>query len=213
MWLFPTQYRPRLPLALLTPLLLLLYACEGEAPGMQSGGAVITPAEPRLAGMAAGEKTDVSRQSVTPPEQAPPERLSPAEQSPAGNAVSPRFSVSGNQYMFDVSDHSREELVALLKRADEVASVSSPETDRLDIALILHGPDIAWFARNNYQDNKELVDLAARLDALKVIDLKVCQKAMQQFGYIDDDIPAFIDRVPYAPDEMRRLENSGYFKL
>lgn len=214
MWLFPTQYRPRLPLALLTPLLLLLYACEGEAPGTQSGVAAIAPAEPRLAGLAAGENTDVPRQSTMPPEQAPPERLSPADpQSPADNAVSHRFSMAGNQYMFDVSDHSQEELIALLKRADEVASVSSPETDRLDIALILHGPDIAWFARNNYQDNKELVDLAARLDALKVIDLKVCQKAMQQFGYVDDDIPAFIDRVPYAPDEMRRLENSGYFKL
>lgn len=214
MWLFPAQYRPRLALTLLIPYLLLLYACEGESPGMQSGGTAIQPEETRTPGLAAGGNADVPRQSITTPEQTSPERISPADPlSPADNTVSPRFSVGGNQYMFDVSDHSREELVALLKRADEVASVSSPETDKLDIALILHGPDIDWFARRNYQNNKELVDLAARLDALEVIDLKVCQKAMQHYGYLDEDIPAFIDRVPYAPNEMRRLENSGYFKL
>lgn len=214
MWLSPAEYRSRPPLAPLIPLLLLLYACEGEAPGMQPGDTVIPPTESRIAGLAAGGNADVPRQSFTTPEPALPERLTLADpSSPADNAVSPRFSVGDNQYMFDVSDHSQEELVALLKRADEVASVSSPETDKLDIALILHGPDIGWFARKNYQDNKELVDLAARLDALEVIDMKVCQKSIRHYGYVDEDIPAFIDRVPYAPDEMRRLEDSGYYRL
>jgi len=103
--------------------------------------------------------------------------------------------------------------MALLRRADEVASTSSAEFEQLEIALILHGPDIDWFAKKNYTENKKLVDLAAQLDALEVIDLKVCQQAMEQYGFQDEDIPAFIDRVPYAPDEMRRLEGSGYFRL
>lgn len=148
------------------------------------------------------------------PKQPPARTLVPADSQERGeNAINPQFSVGNSQYVFDVTDHSREELHALLKRADEIATVSSKQFNELDIALILHGPDIDWFARKNYEQNKELVDLAARLDALEVIDLKVCQKAMQQYGYLDEDIPAFIDRVPYAPDELRRLEGSGYFRL
>lgn len=139
----------------------------------------------------------------------------PAAQQPgeSGSTTNPQFSVGRNQYMFDVSDHSRAELVAMLKRADEVSSVSADKSGNLDIALILHGSDIGWFAKQNYQRNKQLVDLAARLDALKVIDLKVCQRAMDDYGYAESEIPDFIERVPYAPDEMRQLEDSGYFRL
>ncbi|MEX2517223.1 MAG: DsrE family protein [Gammaproteobacteria bacterium] len=117
------------------------------------------------------------------------------------------------RYLFDISEHSREELMLLLQRADEVATVAGVDFNDMDIALVLHGPDIAWFARSNYEENKDLVDLAARLDALGVIKLKVCKKAMVAYGFVEDEIPAFIDRVAYAPDEMRRLQGSGYFTL
>lgn len=197
---------------LVMPALLVLGGCQGESTATQDKTMTSSAAQPEThvvtdAQAARHHEVTVSQQPRTADR--------PAAQQPgeSGSTTNPQFTVGNNQYMFDVSDHSREELVALLKRADEVSTVSGTEAGNLDIALILHGPDIGWFAKQNYQRNKELVDLAARLDALKVIDLKVCQKAMDHYGYAESEIPDFIERVPYAPEEMRRLEGSGYFRL
>lgn len=195
--------------ALLTVLpLLFLSACNGDKTPPQPETTAATTGAVSVPATVDGHATAAGQDQPAIPSPAPADSPRTLEK-----AVNPQFTVGNSQYMFDVSDHTREELLALLKRADEIATVSSNQFDQLDIALILHGPDIDWFARNNYEQNKELVDLAARLDALEVIDLKVCQKAMQHYGYLEEDIPTFIDRVPYAPDEMRRLEGSGYFRL
>ena len=208
----PSRYTNKAVSALLVMLpLLALGGCQGESTASQDK-TMTTDTQPE-----AHVVTDAqaARRHEIIVSQQPQAAELPTTQQPnkSGNTTNPQYSVGNNQYMFDVSDHSREELVALLKRADEVSTVSGAEAGDLDIALILHGSDIGWFAKQHYQRNKELVDLAARLDALKVIDLKVCQQAMDQYGYAESEIPEFIERVPYAPAEMRRLEDSGYFRL
>ena len=65
----------------------------------------------------------------------------------------------------------------------------------------------------NYEKNKELVDLAAKLDAFNVIDLKICEKSLSSRGVSQDEIPSFIEPVPYAPDEIKRLTEEGYINL
>lgn len=124
-----------------------------------------------------------------------------------------QFNVGNKSYLFDVSDHSVEELEALLERADEITQMPSDDYADLEIVMILHGPDIDWFKQQNYENNKRLVDLAAKLDANAIIDLKVCEKAMTKMGVQQEELPAFIESVPYAPDEMMRLLNEGYIKL
>lgn len=213
MWLSPDISLYRV-LLVVFPLLVLISACENESPDTPATTAAPSGTDSQSASTEVMRAADTNDRAVTGSQQSESGQNSRAEtRTPIRNAVNPQFSVETGQYMFDVSDHSQKELVALLQRADEIAGVDSPGADELDIALILHGPDIGWFAKQNYQENKELVDLAARLDALEIIDLKICQQAMQQYGYLEDDIPAFIDRVPYAPDEIQRLEGSGYFNL
>jgi hypothetical protein len=129
------------------------------------------------------------------------------------SAVSPQFTIGNQRYVFDVSDHTPEELMAVLRRASEISQLSNPDFSDLNIALVLHGPDMAMFARRNYDQHKELVDLAARLDAFDIIDFKICETAMGQLGYSDDDFPAFLERVPYAPEELKRLKGEGYVTL
>jgi len=208
----PSRYTNKAVSVLLVILpMLTLGGCQGESTASQDK-TMTAPAQAEAHVVADAQAA--RRQEANVSQQSPAAEL-PAAQQPndSGSATNPQFSAGNNQYMFDVSDHSREELVALLKRADEVSTVAGAEAGDLDVALILHGPDIVWFAKQHYQRNKELVDLAARLDALKVIDLKVCQQAMDQYGYAENEIPEFIERVPYAPEEMRRLEDSGYFRL
>ncbi len=72
---------------------------------------------------------------------------------------------------------------------------------------------INLFINKNYEKNKYIVDLAARLDAFDVIDMKICDTAMLELGVSRADVPAFIESVPYAPKEIERLTDEGYISL
>ncbi len=144
-----------------------------------------------------------------------------AHTSPASVVVSAQEQVKGQtepvienkSYLFDVSNHSIEELEALLIRAEEVSQTHPADFENLEIVMILHGPDIDWFTQQNYETNQKLIDLAARLDAYDVIDMKVCETTMQSRGVVPADLPNFIESVPYAPTEIRDRLQNGYINL
>ena len=118
--------------------------------------------------------------------------------------------VSAQDTVLDVSVHSLEELQVLLDRAEELALRPQPQGKKADIVLVLHGPEVEFFAISNYQRYKDIVDKAARLDAFDVVDVKICQSMMENLGVERDDIPAFIEQVPYGPGEVERLVREGY---
>jgi intracellular sulfur oxidation DsrE/DsrF family protein len=156
-------------------------------------------------------------------ENSPPAATEAAKRSPATETIqavpSPhshtqnQFMIDNKRYLFDVTDHSIEELQALLQRTEEISQLISDEFDNLEIVMILHGPDLDWFTQEHYDKNKDLVDLAARLDTLGIIDLKACATAMESRGIDSTGLPAFIEPVPYAPDEIARLQKQDYTSL
>jgi intracellular sulfur oxidation DsrE/DsrF family protein len=115
--------------------------------------------------------------------------------------------------LFDLVGHSEQQLLSLMNRAKQMAERAGDDREALEIALVLHGPDIDFFATRNYQRYRTLVDLAAQLDAYDVIDFKACIVALRERGFAKPDIPAFIELVPFGPDEIRRLEQRGYITL
>ena len=133
--------------------------------------------------------------------------------SPAHVQTDTQFTIGNKRYLYDISKHSIDDLKLLLQRAEEINQAETEKSDNLEIVMLLHGPDINWFTLENYDDNKELVDLAKRLDAFDVIDLKVCETAMDYLEIDRKQIPPFIESVPYAPDEISRLSNEGYIHL
>lgn len=128
-------------------------------------------------------------------------------------AVNSQIDIENKRYLFDVTENTREEFSALLSRIDEIMEASPEMFDELEIVMVLHGPDINLFTEKNYAMNKDLVDLAARLDAFKVVDLKVCEASMDSLGVTNMDIPAFIETIPFAPDTMNELREQGYINL
>lgn len=106
--------------------------------------------------------------------------------------------------------HTAEELRSLLQRAEQIANGEDEYNTEEPIALVLHGSEIEIFKRSNYRDNKELVDLAARLDAFNVVDLKVCRRWMGENNLSEGDLPPFLEAVPYGGDEVQRLDGAGY---
>jgi intracellular sulfur oxidation DsrE/DsrF family protein len=110
----------------------------------------------------------------------------------------------------DVAIHSTEELRSLLEKAEKVANGETQYNTEDPIAVVLHGEEIKAFLRSNYRDNKSLVDLAARLDAFNVIDVKVCQRWMGANGITAGDLPPFLEPVPWGAGERKRLQQAGY---
>ncbi len=121
--------------------------------------------------------------------------------------------IENKSYLFDVTDHSIEELEALLVRAEEVSQTHPKDFEDLEIVMVIHGPDIDLFTSQNYEQNRQLIELASRLDAYDVIDMKVCEKTMSMRGVNRQDIPSFIESVPYAPSEIKQRLQDGYINL
>lgn len=114
------------------------------------------------------------------------------------------------RYVMDISVHTPDEIRKVLKRAEQVYQTPRPGNEHPSIALVLHGPEVEYFAIRNYSKYKDIVDLAARLDAYKVIDIKMCNTMVRDRGLEQKDIPAFIEMIPYGPDEVERLTREGY---
>ncbi len=119
----------------------------------------------------------------------------------------------GGRYMFNITLHTPKEISALLTRAEQLAKTTRLSDNSSGIALVLHGPEVEIFAKKNYAQYKKLVDQAARLDADGVIEIKMCETTMRARNIKDEDIPGFIEFVPFGPAEIERLKREGYVSL
>lgn len=128
-------------------------------------------------------------------------------------APTTRLSEEHGRYLFNVTLHTPEEIAAMLARAEQLAQTRHTDDARTGIALVLHGPEIEMFAKRNYPRFRQTVDQAERLDAAHVIEVKMCLTEMRRLGLRKQDIPGFIELVPYGPDEEERLRRNGYVYL
>ncbi|WP_221792913.1 hypothetical protein [Oceanobacter mangrovi] len=115
-----------------------------------------------------------------------------------------------NHFQAAIELHSADELRRLLSRAEQLVVDNNGYSRRQPVTFVLTGAEIRLFTPSNYQANRELIDLAARLDAFEIVDLKVCESWMASHGLSRRDLPAFIDFVSDGPQEVQRLETSGY---
>lgn len=119
----------------------------------------------------------------------------------------------GARYLFQVSLHTPAEIEGLLTRAEQLARIARPTDRGTGIALVLHGPEVEIFARKNYAKYRPIVDRAARLTADGIVEVKMCQTEMRARDIRDEDVPGFVELVPYGPDEEQRLLRRGYLYL
>jgi len=109
-------------------------------------------------------------------------------------------------YVADIALQTEEEFVQLLERAEQLmlAGVELPAPDSR-VTFVLHGPVLRNLLRKNYLDNKRMVDLAASLSALEVIDVKACRTWMGKHGVDETELYPFVEPVPYGPGLVREL--------
>lgn len=119
-------------------------------------------------------------------------------------------------YVADIELQTAQEFGRLLHRAEQLLLAESSQA-AVDaqrealVTLILHGPVLKNLLRENYLQNKTLVDQAASLSALEVIDVKACQSWMKHNGVGPEQLHPFIEVVAYGPAEVERLvREKGY---
>lgn len=114
-------------------------------------------------------------------------------------------------YVAKVELHTPEELKDLFDRAENfLESHQGYSAGSSPIEVVLHGPEVRLFQRKNYQQYKMLVDQAARLDAYKIIDVRICELWMGLDDVQHSELPPFIDTVPNGPAYKEQLIEQGY---
>ncbi len=120
------------------------------------------------------------------------------------------ISPSPTGYLARIASDSPEEIAAALARAEELYKLGNFESSPKPIVIVLHGPEIEVFFKDKYQEYKEIVDLAARLSAFGIVDVRVCETETGVLGRSPSNLHSFIGTVPFGPSEIRRLLNKGH---
>ena len=111
-----------------------------------------------------------------------------------------------SRYIARIELHTAAELMGSLQRAEMLQQEGSFKVgEDAPIAFVLHGPEAESLFSSRYAENQSLVNLAARLTAFKVVDIKVCETWLGSKALDASELPPFIGTVPYGPAEEKRL--------
>jgi len=115
-------------------------------------------------------------------------------------------------FVADIELQTGAELAQLLHRAEQFLALGEPLPEGgAKLTLVLHGPVLRNLLRDNYLSNKALVDTAASLSALEVIDVKACNTWMANNGISPDRLQPFVEVIDYGPAEVKRLVEDRHY--
>ena len=116
-------------------------------------------------------------------------------------------------YVFSVTVQTRQQLDVVLNRAEDLRELFNP-VEHSKIAIVLHGDELQLFQKDGYRLNQSMVERARLLDQDNIIDIKACQTMMRTLQIEQNQLPSFIEQVPFAPTEIKRLEKEeGFTRL
>ena len=116
-------------------------------------------------------------------------------------------------YVFSVTVQTRQQLDVVLNRAEDLRELFNPD-EHGKIAIVLHGDELQLFQKDGYRLNQSMVERARLLDQDNIIDIKACQTMMRTLQIEQNELPSFIEQVPFAPTEIKRLEkDEGFTRL
>ncbi len=126
----------------------------------------------------------------------------------------PLSSSNADGYVARILNDSPQEVANALSRAEKLYAEGKLPQGANPIAIILHGPEVEIFFKDNYDEYKKIVDLAAKLSAFGVVDVRVCETQSGIMGRSRSSIHPFIGTVAFGPTVVKRLldqQNYVYF--
>lgn len=115
-----------------------------------------------------------------------------------------------DRYLALIKTNTPNEVEMLFHRASQLVDKVDNLESYQPIVFVLHGDEAHAFRQQNVNQYQSLLELAERLDASNVIDVRICETWMRKNGVERSELPAFIDTVPLGPAEKERLQQQGY---
>lgn len=126
-------------------------------------------------------------------------------------AVAQESVLEDARFLARIELHTIDELYSVLVRADQLFEQGlALQSESAAVTFVLHGAEVNSLLRQNYQQNKKAVDLAARLSALGVVKIQACETWMGGKLIVPEDLQPFVGTVNYGPDEVDDLIEEGY---
>ena len=130
-----------------------------------------------------------------------------AENKLWGGAVAQELEYKPQKVVYDVNVKTLGAMNGVLDRASYLSKITGADPFDSSIVLVLHGPEIEFFARENYKKYKELVHRAQSLVEGETLKIRMCKLAAEGHGYKPNQIHGFINIVPMGDAEIIRLQN------
>lgn len=122
---------------------------------------------------------------------------------------------ASSRYLIDIELHTVAELSLALQSVEtHLHKRPSSSGSLTPVVFVLHGPEAKGLLLSKYHKNQSVMDMAARLSAFELVDIRVCRTWMDGNGVDESDLPPFVTTVPYGPAEIERLleqQNYVYF--
>ena len=138
-----------------------------------------------------------------------------APSSPWGSATVTETKYNPQKVVYDVHVRTVKEVESVLDRASYLSTITGADPFDQSIILVLHGPELNFFAIKNYHQYKALMHRAQSLIESEVLSIRMCKIAAQGQGLAPKDIHGFIEMVPMGDAEIIRLqyeENHAYMQ-
>lgn len=124
-----------------------------------------------------------------------------------GAAKTQHYTYKPQKVVYDVNVQTLKAMTGVLDRASFLSKITGADPFESSIVLVLHGGEIPFFARENFNKYKDLMQRAQSLVASEVLKIKMCQLAAEGHGLKPEQIHGFIEMVPMGDAEIIRLQN------
>lgn len=109
-------------------------------------------------------------------------------------------------------ERNADHLNQALLQAEQYAQANTA-TLKAPVLVVLNGEEIAAFERKHYREQKQLVDLAARLAAYEIIEIRVCEKTLEERLVHRSELPSFLQPIQNGAAYLIEKQRQGYASL
>jgi intracellular sulfur oxidation DsrE/DsrF family protein len=134
-----------------------------------------------------------------------------SEKSPWGTAKSPDSGYASEKVVYDVGAKDLADFSFVLDRVSILKKMYQANPLDSSIVLVLHGNEVPFFAVQNYDEHKELMERAHSLAIDGIIEFRMCALAADAHGFKPEDMHGFVEMVPMGDAEIIELQQQdGY---
>ena len=126
--------------------------------------------------------------------------------APWGSASVTPTEYKPQKVVYDVHVKTVEALESVFDRASYLSKITGADPFDQSIVLVLHGPELSFFAIRNYNKYKTLMRRAQSLVESEALKIKMCRIAAEGQGFKPEDIHGFVEMVPMGDAEIVRLQ-------